>query len=68
MTRSIAYTVPGSGAAKDVKIVAQSAGNSWTVYSGSVSPGTRLTQEVDIAPGGNIKIYVNGELAEDKTF
>ena len=68
VTRSIAYTVPGSGAAKDVKIVAQSAGNSWTVYSGSVSPGTRLTQEVDIAPGGNIKIYVNGELAEDKTF
>ncbi len=68
ITRTIAYTVPGSGAAKDVRIVAQSAGNSWTVYSGSVSPGTRMTQEVDIAPGGNIKIYVNGELAEDKTF
>lgn len=68
VTRTIAYTVPGSGAAKDVRIVAQSAGNSWTVYSGSVSPGTRITQEVDIAPGGNIKIYVNGELAEDKSF
>lgn len=41
-TYTVSFTVPGSGSAKQVKIVASDATSSRVLYSGSAAPGTRL--------------------------
>ncbi|MCH4096411.1 MAG: Stk1 family PASTA domain-containing Ser/Thr kinase [Acidaminococcus provencensis] len=67
-TRTITYTVPGSGSAKTVKIIASDATSSRTVFSGSVAPGTQITRQVTLGPDASVQIYVNGALAEDKSL
>lgn len=66
--RTISYTVPGSGSAKDVRIIVIDDSGSRTVFSDSVSPGTRISRSVSAGSGAKVQIYLNGELAEDKTL
>ncbi|WP_432642020.1 Stk1 family PASTA domain-containing Ser/Thr kinase [Acidaminococcus sp.] len=66
--RTISYTVPGSGSAKDVRIIVTDDSGSRTVFSDSVSPGTRISRSVSAGSGARVQIYLNGELAEDKTL
>ena len=67
-SRTISYTVPGSGSAKDVRIIVTDDSGSRTVFSDSVAPGTRISRSVSAGSGARIQIYLNGELAEDKTL
>lgn len=67
-TRTITYTVPGRGAAKNVKIVASDATSSRTVFSGAVRPGTQITRQVTLGQDASVQIYVNGALAEDRAL
>lgn len=67
-TRTIGYTVPGSGSAKNVKIIVSDDSSTRTIFSDSVAPGTRITRTVNVGSGASVQIYVNGELAEDKSL
>ena len=67
-SRTISYTVPGSGSAKDVRIIVTDDNGSRTVFSDSVAPGTRISRSVSAGSGARVQIYLNGELAEDKTL
>lgn len=67
-TRTIGYTVPGSGNAKNVKIIVSDDSSTRTIFSDAVAPGTRITRTVNVGSGASVQIYVNGELAEDKAL
>lgn len=67
-SRTISYTVPGSGSAKDVRIIVTDDNGSRTVFSDSVAPGTRISRSVSAGSGARVQVYLNGELAEDKTL
>lgn len=67
-SRIISYTVPGSGSAKDVRIIVTDDSGSRTVFSDSVAPGTRISRSVSAGSGARVQVYLNGELAEDKTL
>ncbi|MDD6569698.1 MAG: Stk1 family PASTA domain-containing Ser/Thr kinase [Acidaminococcus sp.] len=67
-SRTISYTVPGSGSAKDVRIIVTDDSGSRTVFSDSVAPGTRISRSVSAGSGARVQVYLNGELAEDKTL
>ena len=67
-TRTIGYTVPGSGSAKNVKIIVSDDSSTRTIFSDAVAPGTRITRTVNVGSGASVQIYVNGELAEDKAL
>ena len=67
-SRTIGYTVPGSGSAKNVKIIVSDENSTRTIFSDSVAPGTRITRTVTVGSGASVQIYVNGELAEDKAL
>jgi serine/threonine protein kinase/beta-lactam-binding protein with PASTA domain len=67
-TYSVNFTVPGSGSAKQVKIVASDATSSRVIYSGSVAPGTRLRQTVTLGQEPSVQFYVNGALVEDRSL
>lgn len=67
-SRTISYTVPGSGSAKDVRIIVTDDNGSRTVFSDSVAPGTRISRSVSAGSDARVQVYLNGELAEDKTL
>ena len=67
-SRTIGYTVPGSGSAKNVKIIVSDDSSTRTIFSDAVAPGTRITRTVNVGSGASVQIYVNGELAEDKAL
>ena len=65
-TYTVSFTVPGSGSAKQVKIVASDATSSRVLYSGSAAPGTRLRETVTLGQDASVQFYVNGALVEDR--
>ena len=65
-TYTVSFTVPGSGSAKQVKIVASDATSSRVLYSGSAAPGTRLRETVTLGQDASDQFYVNGALVEDR--
>lgn len=67
-TYTVSFTVPGSGSAKQVKIVASDATSSRVLYSGSAAPGTRLRETVTLGQDASVQFYVNGALVEDRSF
>ena len=62
-TYTVSFTVPGSGSAKQVKIVASDATSSRVLYSGSAAPGT-----VTLGQDASVQFYVNGALVEDRSL
>lgn len=67
-TYTVSFTVPGSGSAKQVKIVASDATSSRVLYSGSAAPGTRLRETVTLGQDASVQFYVNGALVEDRSL
>lgn len=67
-TYTVSFTVPGSGSAKQVKIVANDATSSRVLYSGSAAPGTRLRETVTLGQDASVQFYVNGALVEDRSL
>ena len=67
-TYTVSFTVPGSGSAKQVKIVASDATSSRVLYSGSAAPGTRLRETVTLGQDASVQFYVNGALEEDRSL
>lgn len=67
-TYTVSFTVPGSGSAKQVKIVASDATSSHVLYSGSAAPGTRLRETVTLGQDASVQFYVNGALVEDRSL
>lgn len=67
-TYTVSFTVPGSGSAKKVKIVASDATSSRVLYSGSAAPGTRLRETVTLGQDASVQFYVNGALVEDRSL
>ena len=67
-TYTVSFTVPGSGSAKQVKIVASDATSSRVLYSGSAAPGTRLRETVTLGQDASVQLYVNGALVEDRSL
>lgn len=67
-TYTVSFTVPGSGSAKQVKIVASDATSSRVLYSGSAAPGTRLREIVTLGQDASVQFYVNGALVEDRSL
>lgn len=67
-TYTVSFTVPGSGSAKQVKIVASDATSSRVLYSGSAAPGTRLRETVTLGQDASVQFYVNGVLVEDRSL
>lgn len=67
-TYTVSFTVPGSGSAKQVKIVASDATSSRILYSGSAAPGTRLRETVTLGQDASVQFYVNGALVEDRSL
>lgn len=67
-TYTVSFTVPGSGSAKQVKIVASDATSSRVLYSGSATPGTRLRETVTLGQDASVQFYVNGALVEDRSL
>ena len=67
-TYTVSFTVPGSGSAKQVKIVASDAASSRVLYSGSAAPGTRLRETVTLGQDASVQFYVNGALVEDRSL
>lgn len=67
-TYTVSFTVPGSGSAKQVKIVASDATSSRVLYSGSAAPGTRLRETVTLGQNASVQFYVNGALVEDRSL
>ena len=67
-TYTVSFTVPGSGSAKQVKIVASDATSSRGLYSGSAAPGTRLRETVTLGQDASVQFYVNGALVEDRSL
>ena len=67
-TYTVSFTVPGSGSAKQVKIVASDATSSRVLYSGSAAPGTRLRETVTMGQDASVQFYVNGALVEDRSL
>ena len=65
---SVDFTVPGSGGAKQVKIVASDATSSRVLYSGSMAPGSRFHQQVTLGQDASVQFYVNGTLVEDRSL
>lgn len=65
---TVSFTVPGSGSAKQVKIVASDATSSRVLYSGSAAPGTRLRETVTLGQDASVQFYVNGALVEDRSL
>ena len=62
-TYTVSFTVPGSGSAKQVKIVASDATSSRVLYSGSAAPET-----VTLGQDASVQFYVNGALVEDRSL
>lgn len=67
-TYTVSFTVPGSGSAKQMKIVASDATSSRVLYSGSAAPGTRLRETVTLGQDASVQFYVNGALVEDRSL
>lgn len=67
-TYTVSFTVPGSGSAEQVKIVASDATSSRVLYSGSAAPGTRLRETVTLGQDASVQFYVNGALVEDRSL
>lgn len=67
-TYTVSFTVPGSGSAKQVKIVASDATSSRVLYSESAAPGTRLRETVTLGQDASVQFYVNGALVEDRSL
>ena len=67
-TYTVSFTVPGSGSAKQVKIVASDATSSRVLYSGSAAPGTRLRETVTLGQDASVQFYVHGALVEDRSL
>ena len=67
-TYTVSFTVPGSGSAKQVKIVASDATSSRVLYSGSAAPGTRLRETVTLGQDASVQFYLNGALVEDRSL
>ncbi|MBS5520064.1 MAG: Stk1 family PASTA domain-containing Ser/Thr kinase [Acidaminococcus intestini] len=67
-TYTVSFTVPGSGSAKQVKIVASDATSSRVLYSGSAAPGTHLRETVTLGQDASVQFYVNGALVEDRSL
>ena len=67
-TYTVSFTVPGSGSAKQVKIVASDATSSRVLYSGSAAPGPRLRETVTLGQDASVQFYVNGALVEDRSL
>lgn len=67
-TYTVSFTVPGSGSAKQVKIVASDATSSRVLYSGSAAPGSRLRETVTLGQDASVQFYVNGALVEDRSL
>jgi len=67
-TYTVSFTVPGSGSAKQVKIVASDATSSRVLYSGSAAPGTRLRETITLGQDASVQFYVNGALVEDRSL
>lgn len=67
-TYTVSFTVPGSGSAKQVKIVVSDATSSRVLYSGSAAPGTRLRETVTLGQDASVQFYVNGALVEDRSL
>ena len=67
-TYTVSFTVPGSGRARQGKIVASDATSSRVLYSGSAAPGTRLRETVTLGQDASVQFYVNGALVEDRSL